>query len=52
MPIDRESQRARDARVKGLWDQLDTRKVGHLDLEGLKQGFKRIEHRGTFPSLL
>ncbi|KAF8461361.1 mitochondrial carrier domain-containing protein [Kalaharituber pfeilii] len=42
--MDRESQLARDARVLKLWQTLDTRKEGHLDLEGLRQGLKRIDH--------
>ena len=47
--MDRESQLARNARVQLLWEKLDTRKVGHLDLEGLRQGLKRIEHRAIPP---
>lgn len=43
--MDRESQLARDARVAKLWAQLDTRKEGYLDLEGLRDGLKRINHR-------
>lgn len=42
--MDRESQLARNTRVQLLWEKLDTRKEGHLDLEGLRQGLKRIEH--------
>ena len=43
--MDRESQLARDARIIKLWGQLDTRKEGHLDLEGLRDGLRRINHR-------
>lgn len=43
--MDRESQRARDVRLDALWKTLDTRKEGHLDFEGLKNGFQRIDHR-------
>ena len=43
--MDREPQLARDIRVQKLWEKLDTRQEGHLDLEGLKRGLKRIGHR-------
>ncbi len=36
---------ARDARVEELWQTLDTRKEGQLDLNGLKKGLKKIDHR-------
>lgn len=42
--MDRESQLARDARIIKLWGQLDTRNEGHLDLEGLRDGLRRINH--------
>lgn len=34
-----------DARVERLWRTLDTRKEGQLDLNGLKRGLKRMDHR-------
>lgn len=40
-----ESANAQDARVEALWTQLDTRKQGHLDLNGLKRGLRKIDHR-------
>ncbi len=43
--MERDSQEARDARVRALWDTLDTRKEGFLDLAGLKRGLKRLDHR-------
>lgn len=36
---------ARDARVEELWQTLDTLKEGQLDLNGLKKGLKKIDHR-------
>lgn len=36
---------ARDARVEELWQTLDTRKEGALDLSGLKKGLKKMDHR-------
>ncbi|KAI4089023.1 MAG: hypothetical protein LQ348_002746 [Seirophora lacunosa] len=35
---------AQDERVEKLWRTLDTRKEGHLDARGLKQGLKKIDH--------
>ncbi|KAI9761023.1 MAG: hypothetical protein M4579_001286 [Chaenotheca gracillima] len=39
-----ESQNSRDARVERLWQTLDTRKEGHLDLNGLKKGLRKMDH--------
>ncbi|KAL0634004.1 hypothetical protein Q9L58_007105 [Maublancomyces gigas] len=41
---ERESQKARDERLLLLFKNLDTRNEGHLDLEGLRRGLKRINH--------
>ena len=43
--MDGESQNAKDARVEKLWQELDTAKEGELDLNGLKKGLKKIDHR-------
>lgn len=40
-----ESKGERDERVAKLWDTLDTRQEGHIDLNGLKKGLKKIDHR-------
>jgi solute carrier family 25 phosphate transporter 23/24/25/41 len=40
-----ESKDERDQRVARLWESLDTRKEGHIDLNGLKKGLKKIDHR-------
>lgn len=40
-----ESKDERDERVARLWESLDTRKEGHIDLPGLKKGLKKIDHR-------
>ncbi|KAL7271075.1 hypothetical protein RUND412_006192 [Rhizina undulata] len=40
----RESEKARDERLHALFKKLDTRNEGHLDLEGLRRGLKRINH--------
>ena len=34
-----------EERVKKLWEKLDTTNQGYLDLEGLKKGFGKIDHR-------
>lgn len=40
-----ESKDERDERVAKLWEKLDTRREGHIDLPGLKKGLKNIDHR-------
>ncbi|KAI4142382.1 MAG: hypothetical protein L6R39_004956 [Caloplaca ligustica] len=37
-------QQAQDARVEKLWQTLDTRKEGHLDVRGLRRGLRKIDH--------
>ncbi|KAJ5479586.1 hypothetical protein N7530_005095 [Penicillium desertorum] len=39
-----ESKDERDERVAKLWETLDTRREGHIDLNGLKKGLKKIDH--------
>ncbi|KAM0123090.1 hypothetical protein ACP6JC_000056 [Aspergillus fumigatus] len=39
-----ESKDERDQRVAKLWESLDVQKKGQLDINGLKKGFKRIDH--------
>ncbi|CEJ58313.1 hypothetical protein PMG11_06974 [Penicillium brasilianum] len=39
-----ESKDERDERVARLWESLDARKEGHIDLTGLKKGLKKIDH--------
>ncbi|KAJ5121650.1 uncharacterized protein N7515_009611 [Penicillium bovifimosum] len=39
-----ESKDERDKRVAKLFESLDTRKEGHIDLTGLKKGLKKIDH--------
>lgn len=40
-----EDQAAQDARVEKLWKALDTRREGQLNLEALKKGLAKINHR-------
>ncbi|KAK8240189.1 calcium dependent mitochondrial carrier protein-like protein [Phyllosticta capitalensis] len=38
------AQQAQDARVQALWEQLDTKRQGQLDLNALKRGLRKIDH--------
>lgn len=40
-----ESKADREKRVSKLWETLDVRKEGRLDLKSLKKSFKKIDHR-------
>ncbi|KAK2751477.1 hypothetical protein FQN55_000752 [Onygenales sp. PD_40] len=39
-----ESQHDRDQRVAGLWQTLDARREGQIDLKGFKKGLKKMDH--------
>ncbi len=43
--MESEPSSAQDARVEELWQTLDTRKEGQLDLNGLKKGLQKMDHR-------
>ncbi|KAK6438307.1 hypothetical protein LTR95_005498 [Oleoguttula sp. CCFEE 5521] len=43
--MDGESKEPRAARIKALWDQLDTKKKGNVDLPALKNGLARMNHQ-------
>ena len=43
--MDRENQKTQDERVEKLWQTLDTRKEGQLNLNGLKKGLGILNHR-------
>jgi solute carrier family 25 phosphate transporter 23/24/25/41 len=47
-----ETQNQRDVRVEELWKKLDPNRFGELDLKGLQQGFKKIDHREELDPLL
>lgn len=40
-----ESTDERDRRVAKLWESLGVPKDGRLDLNGLKKGLKKVDHR-------
>ncbi|KAM0715920.1 hypothetical protein Q7P37_008434 [Cladosporium fusiforme] len=42
--MDGESREERDARIKALWEQLDTKKKGNVDLPALKHGLTKMNH--------
>lgn len=44
-----ESPDERDQRVKNLWGTLDVRREGQIDINGLKKGLKKMDHRECFP---
>ncbi len=37
--------RSQDARVEALWQKLDYRKRGYVDLVNLKKGLRKMDHR-------
>lgn len=43
--MDGEDHTVQDARVNKLWKTLDTRNEGRLNLNGLKRGLSKINHR-------
>lgn len=43
-----ESQNQKDARVENLWKHLDPKETGEIDLKGLRQGLKTLNHRSYF----
>jgi hypothetical protein len=49
--MESESQDEREARLQKLWKKLDTRDEGQIDLNGLKKGLRKMDHRG-WPMLL
>jgi solute carrier family 25 (mitochondrial phosphate transporter), member 23/24/25/41 len=44
--MESESQDEREARLQKLWKKLDTRDEGQIDLNGLKKGLRKMDHRG------
>lgn len=40
-----ETEAHREARLQGLWQQLDPKRTGYLDLGGLKDGLALMQHR-------
>ena len=43
--MDGESPDEREARLRSLWQKLDTKAKGTLDLEALKNGLSVMNHR-------
>jgi hypothetical protein len=48
--MESESQKSKDLRIERLWRILDTRKEGELDLNALKKGLKKLDHRKHKPN--
>lgn len=45
-----ESQNSRDARIEALWKKLDPKSKGRLDINDLKKGLQKIDHRKGYRS--
>lgn len=43
--MDNDDPAAQEARVKRLWQVLDTKKEGQVSLTGLKNGLRKMDHR-------
>lgn len=43
--MDNDDPAAQEARVKKLWQVLDTKKDGQVSLNGLKNGLRKMDHR-------
>lgn len=48
--MDGESDKERDDRLEELWKTLDSKGDGQIDMNGLKKGLKRLDHRMTVAS--
>lgn len=46
-----ESQNSRDARIEALWKKLDPQGKGRLDVNGLRKGLQKIDHRRNSATL-
>lgn len=42
--MDNESEEQREQRIRSLWQKLDVREQGSLDISALKLGLKKIQH--------
>lgn len=49
--INGESTNSQDARLEELWRKLDAKGKGYLDLESLKLGLRKIDHRMLFGAM-
>lgn len=43
--MDGDDKQSQQARVRKLWKALDTRNEGQLNLNGLRKGLSKIDHR-------
>jgi len=43
--MDGDGKQSQAARVEQLWKALDTRNEGQLNLNGLRKGLSKIDHR-------
>lgn len=47
--MDGETDKQRDERLKKLWNTLDSAGDGQIDINGLKKGLKKMDHRMRAP---
>ena len=50
--MQKNKHRAQDERVEELWQTLDPKGKGKLDLNGLREGLDRMDHRGLLMRLV
>lgn len=43
-----ESRHEREQRINDLWEILDVRRRGQVDLKDFKKGLKKMDHRELF----
>jgi solute carrier family 25 (mitochondrial phosphate transporter), member 23/24/25/41 len=43
--MDEETDKERDERLEKLWNTLDSSGDGQIDINGLKKGLKKMDHR-------
>jgi solute carrier family 25 (mitochondrial phosphate transporter), member 23/24/25/41 len=43
--MDGETEKERDKRLEKLWNTLDATGDGQIDINGLKKGLKKMDHR-------
>lgn len=43
--MDGETDKERDERLEKLWNTLDSNGDGQIDINGLKKGLKKMDHR-------
>ena len=50
--MDGESDEQREERLRALWNKLDLKRKGSLDLPALKSGLAQMNHRKSYTSYI